>query len=215
MISTLIALPYEIARLPLVIVDDTLLDRLPETSGPRVTLDRTIGSVDKLAGTLLRNRDISKRGADRIERSEKLLAADRLEQEAATRREQASKTAADGRRKAAQKRKSAQERAASGLDEADAAEARGKQEAKAKAVRTASAKKATATKRAASRTATAEQRKARVASTADAKKQAAQRKARTELDEADKTKQSAAESRADAERLSNLTDAKKQERKES
>ena len=44
MISTLIALPYELARLPVVIVDKNLSDRLPESSGPRVGLDRAIGA---------------------------------------------------------------------------------------------------------------------------------------------------------------------------
>src|SRR3954451_3097280 len=107
MISTLIALPYELARLPLVIVDNGLFDRLPETSGPRVTLDRAIGSVDKLAGTLLGNRDIARRGADRIERTEKLLTAASLEREAVTRREQARERAAAGRREAGLKRKAA------------------------------------------------------------------------------------------------------------
>ena len=32
MISTLIAMPYELARLPLVLVDGRLSERLPETS---------------------------------------------------------------------------------------------------------------------------------------------------------------------------------------
>jgi hypothetical protein len=214
MISTLIALPYEVARLPLTIADNGLVRRLPETSGTRVTLDRAIGSADKLAGTLLGNRDIVQRGADRIERSEKLLTAARLEQEAATRREQARDTAAAGRRKATRKRKAAQDRAASGLDEADAAEARGRQQAKAKAAKTAAAKKAAADRRAASRTATVEQRKGRVDSAAEARKRSAQRKAKAELDDARKTKQSATEARADAERLSDLSEAKKQERKQ-
>jgi hypothetical protein len=62
-ISTLIALPYEIARLPLVLVDETLAGRLSEASPPRVTLERTLGSADRLAGMLLRNREISARGA--------------------------------------------------------------------------------------------------------------------------------------------------------
>ncbi|MGI9155759.1 MAG: hypothetical protein ACR2FG_03870 [Marmoricola sp.] len=215
MISTLIALPYELARLPLLIVDNSLSDRLPETSGPRVTVDRAIGSADKLAGALLGNRDIARRGADRIERSDKLLTAARLEREAATRREQARETAAAGSREAAQKRKAAQDRAASGLDEADAAEARGKQEAKAKAVKTASAKKAAANQRAASRAATVAQRKGRVDSAAEAKKQAAQRKTKTKLDDARETKQSAVAVRADAQRLSDLTEAKKRKRKQS
>jgi hypothetical protein len=214
MISTLIALPYELARLPLVIVDHRLSDKLPETSGPRVTLDRAIGSADKLAGALLGNRDIAKRGAERIDRSDKLLTAARLEQEAATRREQARETATAGRREAAQMRKAAQDRAASGLNEADAAEARGQREARAKAARSASAKKAAADQRAASRTATVEKRKQRADSGAEAKKQAAQREAKAELDDARETRQSAAEARVDAERLSDLTEAKKHERKQ-
>lgn len=214
MISTLVALPYEFARLPLVIVDNRLSDRLPQTSRPRVTLDWAIGSADRLAGALLGNRDIAQRGDDRIDRSAKLLKAGRLEQEAATRREQARETAADGRREVTRKRKAAQKRAASGLAEADAAEASGKLEAKAKARKTASAKKAAADKQAASRTATVEQRKARADSAAEAKKQAAQRAAKAELDDARTTKQAATQARADAERLSDLTEAKKQGRKE-
>ena len=214
MISTLITLPYELARLPLVLVDNGLSDRLPETSGPRVTLDRAIGSADKLAGTLLGNRDLARRGSDRIERTEKLLTVARLEQEAATRREEARETAAAGRREAALKRKAAQDRAASGLQEADAMEARGKRQARTKANKTASTKKAVADQRAASRAATVEQRKARVDSAAEAKKQGAQREAKGQLDDARATKQAAAESRADAERLSDLTEAKRSQRKQ-
>jgi hypothetical protein len=214
MISTIITLPYELARLPLVLVDNGLSDRLPETSGPRVTLDRAIGSADKLAGTLLGNRDIARRGSDRIERTEKLLTAARLEQEAATRREEARETASAGRQEAALKRKAAEDRAASGLEEADQTEARGKRQARSKANKTASAKKAAADQRAASRTATVEQRKARVDSTVEAKKQATQREAKGQLDDARATKQAAAESRADAERLSDLTEAKRRQRKQ-
>ena len=98
MIRTLIALPYEIARLPLAIVDRNVADRLPETSASRVTLDRAIGSVDRIAGAVLRNEHIARRGADRIDRSAKLIAAAQLEEEAAARRTQAER---DGRRRAA------------------------------------------------------------------------------------------------------------------
>jgi hypothetical protein len=214
MISTLIALPYEIARLPLTIVDGKLADRLPETSRPRVVLDRAIGSADKVAGSVLRNRNIAQRGTDRIERTDKLVAAARLEQTAAQRREQAAETAADGRQEAVEKRKAAQDRAESGLDEAAAAEARGKQEAKAEATKAAAAKKAAADKRASSRTDSAEQRKQNADSAAEADKQAAQRKAEAERDEARKTAQAAAESRNDAELLGDLVEEKKQERQQ-
>jgi hypothetical protein len=214
MISTLIALPYEIARLPLKIVDNTLSDRLSETSAPRVALDRAIGSADKFAGALTRNHDIAQRGAERLERSEKLLTAARLEQEAETRRQQAKQTVDLGQRKAAAKRKAASERVSKGFDEADTVEARGKREAKAKAAKTASAKKTAADQKAANRIETAEQRKRRLESAAEAKQKTSQRKAKNELDDARETKQAAAAARSDAERLSDLTEAKKQERKQ-
>ncbi len=214
MISTFLTLPYELARLPLVVVGDSVSERLPETSVARVTLDRAIGSADKLAGTVLRNRDILERGTQRLERSEQLLAAARLQQDAAARREQARESAAAGRQEAAEKRRTAQDHAASGLDRADAVEAQGKQEAEAKAAKAAAAKKKAADQRAASRAATAERRKAGVDAAAEAKKQTAQREAKTKLDDAQETKESAEAARADADRLSDLTETKKQERKQ-
>ena len=149
MLSTLIALPYKAARLPLTVVDRSLARRWSETSSPRVGLDRVLGSSDRFAGTLLGNRELAKSGTDRLERSEKLLTAERLEQEAETRRAQAAKTAATGRRTATKKRREAQDRAEAGLAEADAAEKKAKQEAKAAAAKTAAAKKKAAGKRAA------------------------------------------------------------------
>ena len=64
------------------------------------------------------------------------------------------------------------------------------------------------------RTADVEQRKARAVSAADTKKKAAQSKAKSELDQARSTKKSAAEARADADRLSELAETKKQQRKQ-
>jgi hypothetical protein len=214
MISTVIALPYELARLPLAILDSSLF-LLSETSAPRVTVGRAIGYSDKLAGALLGNHGIAERGSERIERSRKLLLADQLEQQAATRREQARDTVDAGRRQAAAQRSAAQKTAASGLKAADAAEARGKREAKATATRTAAAKKAAATRKANARTDKIVQAKARVDSAAEGKKRAAQRQAKSELDQARETKRAATKTRADADRLSDLTEAKKQERKSS
>jgi hypothetical protein len=214
MIKNLIALPYELARLPLVLVDKNLDNRLPEGSGPSVVLGRAVGTVDKVAGAVLHNRDLTKRGAERISRSDKLATAARLEEEASARRDQARETDTAGRQEAAQKRKDAQQRAASGLEEAAVAEARGKQEAKAKAAKAASKKKAAANTRAANRTAAAETRKERAESAAEAKQKAARNKAKTELNDARKTKQAADQARTDAERLSELVDAKKQQRKQ-
>src|ERR1700712_4861247 len=108
MISTPIALPYELARLPLVLADNALSERLPEKSAPWLALNRVIGSADQIAGGLLHNSAIAQRGSDRLERSQKLATAGHLEQEAASRREQAREAAAGGKQRAAARRKAAQ-----------------------------------------------------------------------------------------------------------
>ena len=215
MISQLISLPYKAARLPLAVADKALGDRLSESSAPRVALDRTIGSADKIAGSVLRNQVIAQQGADRLERSSKLLTAARLEEQADARHEQARETAVTGSREAAQKRRAAQERIAEGVDEADTLEARGKQQAEQQASKAAADKKAAADRRASARRTGADQRKKSADSAASAKTKVAQRKANQELDDARESKQSAAEARSDAERLEDLTEAKKQARKKS
>ena len=214
MISTLIALPYELARLPLTTADQRLSRLLPETSLPRTTLNRAIGSADQLAGVLLRNDQIANRGIDRIERINTLVKAERFEDRADAQREAARNAAETGRQEADQQRKAAAERASSGLAEAKKAEIQGKQQAAANAQKTAAAKKATADKKAASRTETVQQRKKRVDAAAEAKKKAARDEAKIGLDNARKSQEAAAEALADAEVLSDLTEAKKQERKQ-
>ena len=214
MISTLVSLPYEIARLPLALVDSRLSDRLPETSTPRVTLDRALGSADKIAGRLTGNRNIAQRGTDRLDKLEKLVTAARLEQDAAAKRDRADETFREGRQQAAQKRKTAQAKIASAPEKAEEAEVRGKQQAKLQARTTAAAKKESADERAVKVVESAEQQKQRKEAAALARRKAAQRKAKAKADEARKTEKAAAEARADAEQLSDLTEAKKQERKQ-
>ena len=104
MISTLVSIPYEIARLPLALVDSQLSDKLPETSTPRVTLDKALGSADRIAGRLTGNRTIAARGAERLDRLDKLVTAERLEKDAAAKRDRADETFREGRQEAAQKR---------------------------------------------------------------------------------------------------------------
>lgn len=214
MISTLVSIPYEIARLPLALVDSRLSDKLPETSTPRVTLDRALGSADKIAGRLTGNRNIAQRGTDRLDKLEKLVTAARLEQDAAAKRDQADETFREGRQQAAQKRKTAQARIASAPAKAEAAEVRGKQEAKLQARTRATAKKKSADDRAVKVVESAEQQKQRKEAAAQARRKATQRKAKAKADEARETEKAAAEARADAEQLSDLTEAKKQERKQ-
>lgn len=214
MISTLIALPYKIARAPLSFVDSTLAQRLPETSVPRTTLDLVIGSTDKLAGALLGDEELGRRGADRIERADTLRRAGQREAEADAQRKQAEEVAVAGREEAERKRRIADDRVAESLDVADVVEARERREAKAEARKSVAARQRSADQAAERRSATIEQREQRVSSAAQSKKKAAQRQAKTKIDEARKNEQDAAQTRADAERLASLAEVKKQERKD-
>lgn len=212
MISTLIALPYEAARLPLTVIDRGLTSRLPESSAVRLTVDRTIGTADRTAGTLLHHDALTARGTARIERVDALVEAARLQKQAAERRAAAERVAEDGRREAEQKRQAAADRVASGITDSAKAEQKGKQQAARKAETKAAEKKVAADEVAARRTETVEQRKDRVASAAEAKKKAARTKAKAGLDEAKKAKKAATEAHADAEVLDDLVKAKKDER---
>ena len=213
MISTLISLPYELTRRPLVAVGDGLAGRLREDAAPRVYLDKAIGSADRLAGALLHNGKIAQRGTDRLERSAGLAQAATLERKAEAKRDQARTTQAAGRRKAEDQRQAAEEKLAHGLDEADAVEAQGKRDARAAATKTASAKKAAANQQASTKKSAADQRRARAEKAASAKEKAAQRQASAELEEARDNQETAADARKDANRLKDLTEAKKTERR--
>lgn len=215
MITTLISLPYEIARKPLALVDERLEGRLSDTALPKVALDRALGQADKVAGSLLRNRQIAARGAARIDRTEKLLTADRLEKQAAGERELARETGRSGRQQATQLRDAAEKHASRGLQEADDVEAAGTRAARAEATRKASTKKAASARKAQARTATVEKQAQQRTSAAEARKQTAQRSAAKKSERATASRKQAAAQRADAERLEELTEAKKQQRKSS
>lgn len=214
MINTLVALPYKIARAPLSLVDSTLSPRLPETSAPRTTLDLVIGSTDKFAGALLHDQGLVRRGEERLERSDTLRKAAKREHEADAKVRQAERVAASGHQEAERKRQAAEDRAAESLQLADVVEADDRREAKAEAKKTAAAKKRAADRKAEGRTGTIEQRKQRSTANAEAKQRAGQRQAKATFDQAREAEQDASHTRADAEQLDDLVEAKKRQRKE-
>lgn len=214
MISTLVSLPYRIARLPLVLVDSRLSDVLPETSAPRVTFDRALGSADKLAGRLTGDREIARRGTERLDRLDKLATAARLEQEADARRDQADEVFREAGEQAERKRVTARARIASAPDKAQAAQAHAEQEARLEARTTAAAEKQAADERAVKVVESAEQQRKRKEAAAAARRRAAQRKAAKKTDDARETEEAAAQAREEAEQLGELTEAKKQERQQ-
>lgn len=214
MISNLLAIPYKVVRTPLAVIDSTLAERLPEGSLLRATLDRVIGTSDKLAGTMLGDPSLAERGLDRLERCDTLRKAAKLQNEADRYHKEADQTMANAHEDAAQKRTAADERVAEVLDVADVVEARGKREARAEAKKAEASRKATADRKAENRVAVIDQRRNRLEANAEAVREAARNEAKAKLDHARKVDRTAEQSRAEAERLDSIAEAKKRERKQ-
>lgn len=213
MFNNLIALPYKMARAPLALVDSTLSHRLSETSVPRTALDLVIGSTDKLAGALLGDEELGRRGEERIERSETLRKAARREHQADAKLNQAEHAATSGHKDAERKRAAAEERVAESLEFADAVEARDKREAEAEAKKEAAARKRAADQEAERRIDAVEQRKQGADARAEAAMKAGQRQATAMFDDAREAERDATQSRADADELEHLVETKVRQRK--
>jgi hypothetical protein len=209
---SLLTVPYQLTRTPLVLVDVQLARRLPEDSRPRLLLDRVLGSYDQLAGRLLDDPHLAQRGVDRVQRSGKLANAVALEREAAQRREAAETIAAAGQRQAAETAQQAQDRLDGGLEEAETTERDEKRAAAADARAAAARKKKQAGQRTARRLASVEQKVNRAETVANTRTANAQKTAKAKLDDAAGERAKARAKRDDADQLAHLTTAKRQSR---
>ena len=209
---TILRPPYLVARLPITVLDKTVVRRLRQDSPPRIALDRVIGSFDQAAGRLLADDAVVRRGTDRIERASKLTEAITLEQDAERKRETASVKAEQGKRAAAEKTQQAKDRAQEGLAEAERTEREGKERAAAAARDLAAKKKKQAEARKQRRVDAIEHGLENVEAEVDTTLTKAQQKAKDKLDAAARTREAAADNRDQADRLGALTDAKRQAR---
>ena len=207
--KTLRTAPYKFARLPWTVVDEQFAQRLPADFPPRLVFDRALGSCDQFAGRLLRDGDIVEQGRDRIARSEDLAEAVVLERSAEAHREQAAEVASTGGANAEEKRAEAAHRFAEGLDEADAAERQGKKQATTRARSKAAADKDQINTRTNQRVSSVQDGLKRVDAVTDAKLGQARRAAASKLDDAASTAADAKSARGDANKLGELSAAKR------
>ena len=206
-------LQYRIARVPLRFFEQRVLARVDSEAPARLLYERSVGAVDAVVGNMLGDKEIEKQGAARVERSEALGEAARLDELATQTREQADE---ELRRK--------QESAAAAPGEARATTERKAQEARSAAEE----RKRQATQTAAARTAQVKQQvdeaaAAKVIGVETAKRAKQQRinaaertataVAEAELDDAAEKRSEATAKRAHANRVDDLADAEKAERK--
>ncbi|PZS14182.1 MAG: hypothetical protein DLM57_15130 [Pseudonocardiales bacterium] len=210
---TLLQLPYQAARIPLTVLDATLLKRLPADSPPRLVFERLLGSLDIVAGRLLGDRGVEHRGAGLREHADTLSDAVKLEQDAEQRRRAAAGTVQEARRQASTLREDAQHRQREGVQEAVENERRDRGAATRRARTQASTAKQQADARAASRLEMIEQKRTSAEARADARTRRATTEAKANLSEAAQKKAGAASRRAEADELATLSEAKQQARK--
>jgi hypothetical protein len=82
-------LQYRIARAPLRLFEHRVIAQMDSEAPGRLLFERSVGSIDALVGTVLRDDDVASRGAEQMQRSQALGEAVRLDQVAAQQRAEA------------------------------------------------------------------------------------------------------------------------------
>jgi hypothetical protein len=83
---------YQIARVPLQLIENQMAARLGSEAPARLFYERSLGAIDATVGNLLGDRELAKRGAALVERSDALGRAAQLDATATQNREQADAT---------------------------------------------------------------------------------------------------------------------------
>ena len=204
---------YQIARLPLQLIEDQVVARLRSEGPARLLYERSFGALDATVGKLLGDPQLEKRGAALVERSNALSKAAKLDATATRNREQAdAKLAATHdevvtdineardatRRRAVQARTNAEQRKRAADEAAEK--------------RTVAAKKQ-ADEAAAQRNKAAETVKRQEEAKIGAAEARATKAAESKLDDAQAKRSEAASKRAQADRVEELANIEKQKRR--
>jgi hypothetical protein len=204
---------YQVARVPLQLIETQLVARLDSDARLRLFYERSLGLLDAVAGNVLGSPRLAQHGATKIERSEKLMRAADLEAEANATIAQANSELRDARGIAAQATEDVHAGKAQETKQArDTAEAR-KLAARKAADQRADAAKKHADETAAQRKGAADAAKRVESAVIRAGEKLAEADAQAKLDEAQDNRSVAARKRADADRLEGLANEEKTKRR--
>jgi hypothetical protein len=210
---TVLRVQYQIARIPLQLVEEQLVARLDSDARLRLFYERSLGALDAVAGNVLDSPRLAQRGATKIERSEKLMRAADLDAVANATVAQANSELKDARGAATQAVEDAQaEKAREAKQAQDSAEER-KRATRETADQRADAAKKQADETAAQRKGAADAAKRVEHAVIRAGEKLAEVDAQAKLDEAQDNRSVAARKRADADRLEDLADEEKAKRR--
>lgn len=210
----ILRLNYRAARLPLQIVEEQVVARLDTESPARLIYERSLGALDVTVGNLLGAPDIAERGAALAERSEALRLAAELDAEADAEVREAGQNFTARREAASRQRQNAQETKEKTKQEArQQAESRKRDAARNAADRAANVKER-ADKAASQRTAAVENAKQTEQAHIGAAEKAVTKAAQAKLDDAREKRSDVVTTKIEAERVSELVDAEKENRRQ-
>ena len=204
---------YQIARLPLQLIEDQVAARLRSEAPARLLYERSFGALDATVGKLLGDPQLEKRGAALVERSNSLSKAAKLDATATRNREQADAKLAATHDEVVTDLNEARDAA-----ERQAVEARTNAEQRKRAADEAAEKRAVAAKTqadeaAAQRKKIAETVRYQEEAKIGAAEQRATKAAESKLDDAQAKRGEAARKRAQADRVEELANIEKQKRR--
>ncbi|GAT10770.1 IF2 family translation initiation factor [Mycolicibacterium novocastrense] len=203
---------YQVARVPLQLIDDRFVARMDDEAPARLFYERSLGMLDTAVGTALGDRELQKRGATLVERSDALRRAAELDAAADENVKQAGRELKVTREKALQDKQKAFEET-----EAEARQARTEAQQRKRAAVENAEKKIVEDKKRADEI--AEQRKKNVETAKrreeeqiDAAERTAAKVASVKMADAQDKRVDAATTRAQAEKIEDLADAEKEKR---
>lgn len=214
-LAGVLRVPYEMWRLPLRVIERQVVSRLPEDALPRVAFERWLGMADEMAGQLLGDRQTARRGEALKERADALSRAVTLEETAKRKRARADEQLERERELARKDRAAAQEQHQQAVAKTRAEEQARKRKAAQQAQRRARAAKKRADEKAAAQAQAADEAKRAEQARITAQEKAKVEPATEKLQDAAGKLTEAAAKRSEADRVEELTEEQRQQRRAS
>lgn len=205
-------LQYKLARLPLQLVENRLVTRVPTEAPARLFCERALGILDATVGKAIRDPALVERGAALIERSDTLGRAAKLDAQAETRKEQADAKLKQARDEAIGDQRDARAGTEQQVEKARNTAQERKQNATQSAQKRSAAAKERADAEAASRKEVAQSAQRKAEEKAKAAEKSAAKAADAKLDDAEDKRGTARSKRVEANRLDDLATAEKKNR---
>ena len=208
----ILRLQYQIARIPLRVIEDRVIARLNTETPARLFYERSLGMLDATVGSLLGDEKLAQDGATAVERSDALARAAEIDARANQKKNQADAKLNAVRDSAIEDIQAARDATDQQIQESRAASEERKQQAAEDAQQRVDALKHEAEEAAADRKRSVEAAKRQEEDQIRAEEANAANSARAKIDDAQQKHSEVGQKRAEADRFDELAEAEKEQR---